>query len=76
VSGTHIEYLLRETDLFHIVPYFPADLMKNAQKRIYGFEGFSKEDMKAIRHGNALKIFPTILDRIQDTSCQTIFEEA
>jgi hypothetical protein len=76
VSGTYIGYVIYETDLFPVVPYFPADLMKNAQKRIYGFEGFSKEDMKAIRHGNALKIFPTILDRIQDTSCQTIFEEA
>ena len=58
--------MLQSGDFFRaIVPYFPADLMKNAQKRIYGFEGVSSEDIKAIRHGNALKLFPTILERIR-----------
>ena len=39
--------------------------MRNAQKRIYDFEGFTKEDIEAIKHRNALELFPSILDKIQ-----------
>ena len=42
--------------------------MKLAQKRISKFPGFSREDMKAIRHGNALELFPGILDRLRGRS--------
>jgi hypothetical protein len=39
--------------------------MAPAQERIYGFPGFSADDMKRIRHGNAIELFPSVLDKIQ-----------
>jgi hypothetical protein len=53
----------------NLVPYFPAELMTQAQKRIYGFGGFSANDIKNIRNGNALELFRSIVDRLRGMWC-------
>jgi hypothetical protein len=40
-------------------------LMAPAQKRIYGFQGFSADDARMIRYGNTIDISSSILDEMQ-----------
>ena len=48
----------------NIVPYYPEHMMPAAMSSLLTFEGFNEEDRRSIFHGNALKLFPSIEEKL------------
>jgi hypothetical protein len=49
----------------HAVPYFPAAQLPTAMSSFASFPGFDEKEKAAIRHGNALAIFPRIAEKLK-----------